>query len=373
MRNSFLDADNPPLPVTVMPGSVTQHGASWLLNSGIQQPSGGVARFCRTDTWEYRPVSNEITAYAASALLFLHSVTGREDCLGAALRAGRYLTRTAWNPALSTMPFECQGHDELAYFFDLGIAARALVALWRATGEDEFLAAAVGCARSMATDFRGPSGYHPVLALPGKQPVAGDGRWSRNPGCFQLKAALGWRELAAAGAGDEYWKLYEEAVSACLATHQTFLEAEPEPERLMDRLHAYCYFLEGLLALASRPDCARVVGEGIGRVESLLTKLAPVCERSDVWAQLLRLRLYAAALGAVPLDRERAALEATVLPEFQYLGADRRSRGGFGFGRRQGETMPFVNPVSTVFAVQALEQWAQYTAGRFRADIQDLV
>jgi hypothetical protein len=31
--------------------------------------------------------------------------------------------------------------------------------------------------------------------------------------------------------------------------------------------------------------------------------------------------------------------------------------GGFYFGRKNGEWMPFVNPVSTVFASQALAMW----------------
>ena len=102
------------------------------------------------------------------------------------------------------------------YFFDTGIIARGLVALWRVSGETEFLQAARGCARSMANDFRGPAGYHPVLSLPDKQPVAGDGRWSREPGCYQLKSAMAWLEL-----GDErYTNLYEELLDGFLATHE---------------------------------------------------------------------------------------------------------------------------------------------------------
>ncbi len=356
-----------------MTGSVTRRGVDWLLKSGIQQPSGGVARYCRTDTWEYRAVSNEITGYAASALVYLYRATGQEECLEAALRAGRYLARTAWNPALGSMPFECQAQGELAYFFDLGIVARALVALWRAAGEEEFLVTAAACAKSMARDFRGPSGYHAILTLPDKRPVEGDGRWSRHPGCYQLKAALAWDEVAGAGAGDEYRELYEGAVEGFLATHAAFLEDEPDRERRVDRLHAYCYFLEGLLPQASSPDCAKALGEGMERAGRLLREIRPVFERSDVWAQLLRVRLYAAALGAVPLDRQRAREEAAAIPGFQSLDADRRATGGFRFGRKAGAPMPFVNPVSTVFALQALGLWEEHAAGRFRADVRDLI
>ena len=373
MRNPSLEATHSAAPAAPMTGSVTWLGVNWLLESGIQQPSGGVARYCHTDTWRYRAISNEITAYAASALVFLRHATGRQECLEAALRAGRYLVRTAWNPALGTMPFECRERDELAYFFDLGIVTRALVRLWRATGEREFLETAAGCARSMAEDFRGPSGYHPVLRLPTKEPVEGEGGWSRHPGCYQLKAALAWCELAEAGGGDEFIGLHEEALEGFLTTHRAFLDGEPDRARIMDRLHAYCYFLEGLLPKARRPECAAALGEGIGRVGSLLREIAPVFERSDVCAQLLRIRLYAAALEAVPLDRELAQEEAAALPAFQFQDADRRAAGGFCFGRKEGASMPFVNPVSTVFSIQALEQWTEFEAGRFRPDVQDLI
>ena len=332
-----------------------------------------MARYYRTDTAEYRPVSNEITGYAASAFLHLYRLTGRGECLDAALRAGRYLTRTAWNPVLATMPFECRGQGERAYFFDLGIVARALLALWRATREEEFLAAAAACAKCMAVDFRGPSGYIPVLALPEKRPVPGDGGWSQHPGCYQLKAALAFHELAGAGLGSEYQVLYEEIAESLLPTHADFLASEPDRQRRMDRLHAYCYFLEGLLARLGGPGRVAALGEGIERVGRLLREIRPVFERSDVWAQLLRLRLYAAALGAVPLDEARAEEEAAAIPGFQSLDSDRRAGGAFSFGRKGGALMPFANPVSTAFALQALTLWEEHRAGRFRAEVQALI
>jgi hypothetical protein len=80
-------------------------------------------------------------------------------------------------------------------------------------------------------------------------------------------------------------------------------------------------------------------------------------ERSDVYAQLLRVRLYADWLGAVPLDLEAAAFEAETLAGFQAAGADPRIDGGYWFGRKGAERLPFINPVSAAFAGQALELW----------------
>jgi hypothetical protein len=276
----------------------------------------------------------------------------------------------AWNPALAIMPFELDPAGfPPAYFFDAGIIARGLLALWRSTGDAEFRDIAAACARSMARDFRGPSGYHPVLTLPGRQPLPGDGRWSREPGCYQLKAAMAWLETGDA----ELITLYEAALDGFLPAHSSFLDCEPDPERVMDRLHAYCYFLEGLLPRADRPGCAAVLREGILRVRRLLDEIAPRFERSDVCAQLLRIRLYAAALGAAPLDSRAAEDEAARILAYQYRDPSPRVNGAFCFGRRGSEWAPFANPVSTAFCVQALETWRQYKDGEFRADPRDLI
>jgi len=90
-----------------------------------------VARYYRSDVQRNAPVSTEITGYTVSALLFLHQRTHHADLLDAALRAARFLTRSAWDKRLNTFPFEQPNGDRskaLAYFFDCGIIVRGLLA-----------------------------------------------------------------------------------------------------------------------------------------------------------------------------------------------------------------------------------------------------
>ncbi|HXG33274.1 MAG TPA: hypothetical protein VNJ11_07910 [Bryobacteraceae bacterium] len=348
----------------------------WFLSSGIQSPGGGVARYYCFDTERYAPVSTEISGYAAHALMWFYAGTGDPDYLRAALRCGQFLARTAWNAALGAMPFEWPSNDgasALAYFFDSGIAARALLALWRATGEEEFLRTAVAVAESMARDFQSGNGcLHARVSLPSKEPLEPDSRWSTQFACFQLKSALAWQELFAITGRPHWRRLYEQVLAHSLATHASFLDAEPG-ERRMDRLHAYGYFLEGLLAVAREPVAAEALREGIARVSFRLRELAPLFERSDVWAQLLRLRLYAEGLGILPLDRALAVEEATRVAEFQIRHPDPRLDGAYAFGRKQDRLLPFANPVSTIFCVQASESWSRYLAGSFRPVIAELI
>jgi hypothetical protein len=329
----------------------------WLLKSGIQDPDGGVARYYRVDLARNQAVSTEITAYAASTFVFLERGVGSHRCgvgmLESAQAAAQFLTRV-WDAESGTMPFEVDP-TKFTYFFDCGIVVRGLLAVWRASGHEAFLQCARLLGDSMAHDFRGPDGdFHPILMLPDKCPMERDPlRWSRSPGCYQLKAGMAWWELWEATGNSCYRELYEGMRAQALRTAADFLPGHFDRRKVVDRLHAFVYFLEGLL-----PMPAAALAEGTERVAELLRALAPEFERSDVYAQLLRIRLYADASGAVPLDRAAAQWEAERLMEFAATSDDPRIDGGFYFGRTGGKWEPFINPVSAAFALQALALWS---------------
>jgi hypothetical protein len=332
----------------------------WFLQSGIQEASGGVARYYRSDLRKNAPVSTEITGYAVSTLLFLCQRTGDPAYREAGLRAARFLTRSAWDARLGTFPFEVwlNGGPAFAYFFDCGIIARGLLCAWRVTEDSEFRDAAIAAGRAMLADFPGPCGIHPILALPEKQPVAWEPRWSASPGCYQLKSALAWWELFEVTGESAFLRGYESALEAALENDGEFLPGEADQERVMDRLHAYGYFLEGLLPVLDRPECASAFRNGVERVSRYLREIAPVFARSDVYAQLLRARLLSNDCGV------DAAYEAEQAASFQIHSGEACVNGGFLFGRKQGEDLPFVNPVSTAFCVQALALWNDRETGR---------
>jgi hypothetical protein len=326
-----------------------------------------VARYHLVDAGQNAPVSSEITGYAASVFSYLHSLTGETRYLDAAERAARYLMKT-WDSGASTVPFE--PGSPLAYFFDLGIIVRGLLAAWRLTGEPEFFDRARDAALSMALDFLGDGEFHAVISLPEKQPLPREPRWSRAPGCYQLKAALAWLELGDDGAR----KLYDSVLKLSLVAQGTFLYAESDREKQMDRLHAYAYFLEGLLPAVESEPARGALADGIGVATRLFHKIAPDFERSDVSAQLLRLRLIAHHCGVLELDRQAAQDEVRRIQSFQALDDPRpQIRGGFYFGSRRREMLPYANPVSTGFCLQALEFWNRHDSGRWAFDLRQLI
>lgn len=333
----------------------------WFLRSGIQAADGGVARYYRPDLGCNHAVSTEITGYAASTFVYLHSVTGDARYLQRATSAANFLARTAWDAASQAMPFELEA-PAFTYFFDCGIVARGLLAVWRAAGVDEFLDAAVAVGRSMQRDFAAENGeFHPILSLPDKRPLEREaGRWSRWPGCYQLKSAMAWWELFEATGDTAFRTAYVHVLERSLQTSGDFLPGHPDRRKVVDRLHAFLYFLEGMLPCAGEPRCAAALSTGIERVADLSRQIAAEFERSDVYAQLLRLRLGADRAGAAPLDHRAAQHEADRLADFQISANEDGTNGGFYFGCTGASWLPHVNPVSTAFALQALECWNQY-------------
>ena len=347
--------------------NATSRAMAWFVHSGIQERSGGVARYHLLAEGRNLPLSTEITGYAVSALIW-------GGAFRDARRAADWLVDTAWQPGLRAMPFEVAEPLPPAYFFDCGIIVRGLLAAYRELGELRYLLVAREIGLHMGRDFWSEAGeLHPILDLPSKQAWPYEKRWSREPGCLQLKSALAWNDLAVYFPGEAFAGWFERALRYSLDTHDSFLPGNADELKVMDRLHAYSYFLEALLARTGRAEARMALEVGIGRVGHYLREIGPRFERSDVCGQLLRVRLLADALGAVPLDREAAEYEAAHCGSHQRFGGPAMIDGGYGFGTRDGAPLPYMNPVSTAFCMQAMQWWADFTEGRFGGRLAELI
>ena len=206
--------------------------------------------------------------------------------------------------------------------------------------------------------------------LPHFRPRPHSAKWSREPGCFQLKAALAWLEVGELTHDAVLLTWFDKALQQALESDAIFLVGSNHDVEHMNRLHAYCYFLEALL---KRPDQGKVLAQGMEKAGELLEHLAPKFERSDVCAQLLRIQVLASQLGVVELDRVAATASAERLAAYQFTSGSKELVGGFGFGRSAGAIMPMVNPVSTAFAAQALQMFHLYQAGGEAGRLTDLI
>jgi len=344
----------------------------WLLTSGIRDPTGRVARYYLSHDLRYAPISTEITGYAASALIYMYKESGDERYISAAKAAAFSLVQ-AWDARCHTMPFELgAGSRPYSYFFDTGIVVRGLLATWRACGAPELLSTAILCGESMARDFFDGQLFGPILALPKKSLSAYNPlQWSQGPGCYQLKAALGWYELWEIRKDQQTLELYRLMLRSCMANHVDFLPGTKDDQKVVDRLHAYLYFLEGLLPVVADEEYADAVRCGVESVSRYVEQFANQFVRADVLAQLLRMRIYADRYRVLPIDPESAEREASTLRSFESRDKDHRLAGGFWFGKRAGGIAPYINPWVTSFAVQALSMWDNPTG--LRSDWRELI
>ena len=112
-----------------------------------------------------------------------------------------------------------------------------------------------------------------------------------------------------------------------LETQADFLPGAPCSYRVMDRLHAYCYFLEGLLPVLDRADCRQAYAQGIDSVSMFLNEIQPTFVRSDVYAQLLRVKIYRTDDGGAPEADALAGFQAGLLVEFLAVLVDSQEGG----------------------------------------------
>ena len=344
---------------------------SWLLHSGIQREDGGVARFHRVDSDESGPVSTEITGYLASGLAFLRG------CGCAQLkRSADFLVEEAWDVDECFLRYEpgtAAGQRACSYFFDCGIAGLALVQYWELTGDRRYLKSALEIGRSMLVDFPASNGaFTPVITLPGKEPMPYGAWWSKAPGCYQLKAALLWLRLSECVDEHAFGNAFRKVMAYAVEDSESFLSG-PADDKMMDRLHAFLYFLEGLLPLAGERAYGQLISRGLASATGVLRKMTPAFVRSDVCAQLVRLRLFAHEAARLPLDADSVDREIQKLLAFQFKSADTRINGAFCFGSRAGVLLPYANPVSTVFAAQALAFWLRFRSGQLSHDWRTVI
>jgi hypothetical protein len=237
-----------------------------------------------------------------------------------------------------------------------------------------YLARAEACGAALMRMSRVDGAFFPMLDRASGVPFNGSDHWSVEPGIYQLKVGLAFQELAELTSSGAFARTSEDLLKWSLRQHEIFLPGADTPAEVADRLHAYCYFLEGLVPYIDRRfDCAQALQAGITRVENLIADNRDALERTDTIAQLLRLRLIAEYIGVIEIDPSAASREAELLPAFQLHTEDRRTNGAFSFGRRNGQLVPHANPVSTIMALQAMRMWHEYQNGELRTTWRELI
>jgi hypothetical protein len=344
-------------------------GLRWLLDSGIQSENGGVYRDFRSSNEDFGPISTEATAWYVLALLSVGEPAGAQR--ERAERAGRYLVEKARDVTTDLFASEAPSDDDrgerIADFLGSGLVLRALLALARVTGEAEYLQCAQACARAMQNRMSRVDGsFFAQYDIAHQSPVM-----DVEGGVDQLKVAACFLDLAADGY-HEFEYTAELLTSWALTRCESWDPSLADPEERAAAMNAYGLFLEGLLPTAALDmRTSQALQTGMIRLEQAVVQ-ANGSSTPEGLARLLRLRLYADALGMMELDYGRAKAEADELAGRQMHSLDPKLDGAFTVKPHEDRPRE-LRPETTAVAVQALEMWDEVAAGGFRESWRALI
>lgn len=353
-------------------------GLRWLTRSGIQDESGGLARCYRAPENKYESISTAATGFFISGLLRCGEYSP-ESPPKQAMAAGRMLIEKAYDMEselfLSDLDSAESNPRKWAYFFDCLIAIQGLIDLWKVTKNSAYIKCAENCGIGIKRNLSRMDGsFFPVHDIARDMPYEADEPWSLQAAVYHLKAMPIFLELTEATGLYEFKAMGEDLLKWTMKRYESFLEPDSDSERMMSRLHGYCYFLEGLLPEAGMdPESSRALQYGLLEIENISQEIGHEYYRCDVIAQLLRLRLYADRLGVMELDFQQAENEASAIEELQVHSTDPKIDGGFAFALKASKPVQHYNPVTAVLAIQALQMWEQASGGSFRQGWEVLI
>jgi hypothetical protein len=349
---------------------------------------GGFISWYDEDTQQPAYVYSEITGYMLTLLCSLWARTGNQIVRERAIRAGDWFLHTVHEPTggfYCLFPLGTHRYDakkNLIYTFDCGVILSGLVNLYRVSGDNRYLAAAVTLGDWLIHRMQKPSGGFLALYNPeqGSYPEH-NAEWSLCSGAYHTKVAIGLLNLFDVTQTEKYRR---SAVAACdfaLQFQQDDGRFITFPEEGGTNVHPHCYAAEGLWVAGTylkRADYLAASARATAWVwsQQAASGLVPrhhhagvntYSERVDILCQAVRLAIIHRAEGRLPAfqDSQLEPLVAIIMRN-QSQSRDPMAHGAFYFGRQSnGEQTHHANTWVTQFAIQALQLYGDYTNGRY--------
>ena len=378
--------------------SSVKDAVNWLVNSGIQNMDAGKRdiygsfnAWYEQDTGIYPFVYSENTGYMLTMMCYLWDRYGKEEYLKRGKLAGDWLlnmvheSNGGFRCLYPLNPSRFDFKKEQMYAFDNGIILNGLVNLYRATKEEKYLVAAVTVADWLVYSAQKPSGaFYPIYQLVDGKFFESDKEWSTISGSYHVKIAIGLLNLYDLSHKKKY---LDSAIKIC----DFALSCQNASGRYISYLsrggtnaHPHCYSGEGLWVAGTvleREDYLESSARGVqwlldmqsedGFVPRLFLDDRPIYnERLDIISQTLRLSMIHMSEKRVPLsNKNKIELLLSHIIRYQARDAkDAKADGGFYFGKssKGDREMPHVNLWVSAFAIQALNAYMDYSAGKFK-------
>jgi len=353
-RSNWLDIDS---------------AVNWILESGIQNRSGGFHAWYDCEKESYSFVYPETTGYAISLLLQLYRMRKENILLEKVYASGDWLSRI-WNEngAIFCKCFdESETWDKSQYTFDMGIIMSGLLNLYDATSDRRYLETSLEMADWLLSFQDSDGSFSPGYDASGKE--INFPHWSQTKGCHHLKNALPLLKLYEITQNRKYVLSIEKLLKWGMRLWLNpgrFAAFQGAGETYA---HAHCYAVEGLLFSSKLMD--NVTNPSLLEHALYAAKWLSTIQNSDgsIWnwhnsekdktkvcdALSQALRIWIVTKEFANKD-EAAKFSSSVekglnfLRRMQCLNGDKRSHGGVYYGEKSGEKIPHVNTWTTFFA-----------------------
>ena len=376
----------------------------WLLNSGIQNVggetpvNGGFNAWYDLDNKNYFYTYSEITGYAITTLLYLYSLRKEEVLLDRAKSAARWLVDKALHNAGAVKTryyYDGKNLDKYSFknnivkSFDNGIVLSGLSNLYEFISQEEYYLVSKKISDLLLKMQKKSGLLYPDYNLNKKKLIENYEKWSTQSGSFHVKIILGLINFARYSNN----KKYEDSARKLCDSIINFQKEDGRFTTFKEgntNLHPHCYSAEGLLFAGWYFKDQKYIDAAVkatkwllnnqmenGGIPSLYVNDKFInFERVDILAQTLRLAVI--FLNNKLLDKKyEKNVEKLVkrLLQFQYL-KDGNQKGGFFYGydvdykTLKEKRSNHLNSWVTMFALQALIMYKQYTEGRLKVNLR---
>jgi uncharacterized protein YyaL (SSP411 family) len=364
----------------------------WLLNSGIRIKDGN--DIGALYGWKclfppsYPFVYSEITGYAISCFLWIHSELGNVEALQAATEAAQWIMRNMNSEFLLVAGYrylnsfvEKGDLSNQFYLFDNGMAMIGLLNLYKHTKEINLLTLACNMADSMIKYFFKSSSISLALVDKLYNPLEmGENKWSTIPGAYHSKLCLGFSELSKLTGNTNYARVANSICDFAVSLQKSKGRFKTGSSSEITYLHPHLYACEGLIYSGVFQSNKKYLNSGLRGIVWAAQQLndkgglprdnsEQSVEQSDAMCQLLRLLILCHSDLLELLDQSSLTnmidrLHDRVL-DFCITSSD-DDRGGIKYHLKLESACSWC----TMFCIQALRLWQKKTNGQLKNDVR---
>lgn len=371
----------------------------WFLSSKIQNLSedrrfrGGINGWYDEDKENYPFIYTEITGYALSAFIYLYVRNGDMQFLDRAELAAEWIITEAIHDrgGVSTRLYYDEQEEETNFYsfknqilftFDSGIVLQGMMDLYKATGNDQYLAIAMQIG-SFMMDMQREDGFFDwaMDGKTGEKLPEDETQWSRQYGAYHAKAISGLVDLFKITGDKKYRHALIRFAEAAVSTQKEdgrFVTTKATGDT---NLHAHLYAARGLLYIGTKLSIPRYVTASEKATKWVFDNQLPnggipqiyeesgddfiKHERSDVLGQALRLGLYVYEKSHYDNKKLLGDKLTKLKRRLEKFQTTRKGQvGGLRYGKdRDGKFVNCVNSWSTMFAVQAMYKYERIFTG----------